>query len=321
MNVLPDHRRQPTIAMWGTPGSGKTTFLAALDIALSRRDTEWKLVGRDQASTDALSRMTLGLASKQRFPEATLGTELYRWSLVGNLPTRRRRWRRRVPEARLIRIELNVVDRSGEVFASGQAGHLHREDVVDSLVNSKGLVYMFDPLREHEYGDAFDHLHGVLVQLGQRMFASGDLEGGRLPHYVAVCVAKFDEIRVLQTAEKLQLVTVDPDDPLQLPRVEDEDAADLFRALCQVSASGNGELVTNALAQWFHPDRIKYFVTSAIGFHIDPGLGAYDPDDYQNLMPDPAERGSWRIRGQVHPINVSEPLLWLGQQLAVEEDE
>ena len=41
---------QRKIAMWGPPGSGKTTFLAALGIALSREGYDLRLRGADDGS-------------------------------------------------------------------------------------------------------------------------------------------------------------------------------------------------------------------------------------------------------------------------------
>ena len=47
---------------------------------------------------------------------------------------------------------------------------------------------------------------------------------------------------------------------------------------------------------------------------------SYDPDDPQNLLPDDSAPESSRIRGPVHPINVVEPLLWLGEKLTAEPE-
>ena len=47
-------RTEYGISMWGAPGSGKTTFLAALNIALTRWGKDWKVIGADEASTQKL---------------------------------------------------------------------------------------------------------------------------------------------------------------------------------------------------------------------------------------------------------------------------
>ena len=322
--VPPPSQERPehSVAMWGAPSSGKTTFLAALSLALARQARDWRITGADDASTNVLIRLTTALSRDRAFPDATSGMEHYRWLLNGQvrrpLP---RRWFRTEYREESVRIGLDLTDASGEIFDPDKPGRGVRSDLVDNLTRSRGIIFLFDPIREFEQGDVFDHTFGVLTQLAQRMDDSPDLIKGRLPHYVAICVTKFDEIRVLSTADKLSLVVSDPDDPYDFPRVDDSDARDFFAHLCRVSQSGNAELVPTTLERYFRPERVKYFVTSAIGFHVNPGLDVYDPDDYQNQLPDEDEPRKTRIRGTVHPINVVEPILWLAGKLTSEMGE
>jgi hypothetical protein len=111
------------------------------------------------------------------------------------------------------------------------------------------------------------------------------------------------------------MVISDPIDPYGFPRVDDSDAREFFTNLCKVSKSGMADLVLTTLEQHFQPERIKFFVSSAVGFYLDPISGIYDPENYQNLLPDPDEPDKTRIRGAIHPINVVEPMIWLGTQL------
>ncbi|TMR05721.1 hypothetical protein ETD83_05640 [Actinomadura soli] len=303
------------IAMWGTPGSGKTTFLGALSIALSRQDQGWKLVGSDVPSTDALIKLATDLAGQRKFPQPTQGIERYRWNLVGAAPGRRRRrpWGGPGPEA--VQIGLDLRDPTGEVYALNAAS----EDLVERLVKSRGIIYLFDPVWEFVKGNSFDYLYGVLLRIAHRMVDAGEFSDGSLPHYLAVCITKFDDVRVLETAEKLRLVTPDTEGLLGFPRVGDDDARALFRWLCEVSRSGNAELVLNMIKQFFHEDRVRYYVTSSIGFYVDPEFRLFDPDDVQNLIPDPDNPTQMKIRGPVYPINVTEPVTWLAQELAAQD--
>ncbi len=323
--VHPDNN----IAIWGAPGSGKTTFLAALNIALILKEGPWRVIGGDGPSRDFLIEMTAELSQHQRFPVATGALGHYRWFLSRQPEPRRRIWGRRRKTARAQKIGLDVLDAPGGFFRAERAGYgPEREELLDNLALSRGIVYLFDPIREFTDGDAFAYLHGVLADLAGRMLATDEFDDGMLPHHLAVCVTKFDELRVLETVEKLRLLAPDPEDPYGFPRVDDDDAEELFRELCAVSASGNAKMVLPALKQFFRPDRIKFFVTSSIGFYLDPMKGVFDPDDFQNLIPEasggPGGHGSagpvsgnrFRIRGPAHPINVMEPMLWLGQRLS-----
>ncbi|GHH72745.1 hypothetical protein GCM10017673_28150 [Streptosporangium violaceochromogenes] len=337
--VQPDpgqsERSDHSIAIWGAPGSGKTTFLAALNIALILKKGPWRVIGADGPSTDFLIEMTTALSQYQRFPPATGALGHYRWFLSRRSEPPRRSWRRRRKPPRAWKIGLDVLDAPGGFFRAERTGYgTDREELIDNLAASRGIVFLFDPIRESKDGDAFAYLHGVLAELAGRMLADDEFGDGMLPHYLAVCVTKFDELRVLETAEKLSLLTPDPDDPYRFPRVDDADAEELFEALSAVSAGGNADMVLPALKQFFRPERIKFFVTSSIGFYLDPLRGVFDPDDFQNLVPeatgtaggaqnphDPhgprAVSGNrFRIRGQAHPINVMEPMLWLGQRLS-----
>ncbi|GAA0947564.1 hypothetical protein [Actinocorallia libanotica] len=296
------------IVMWGAPTCGKTTFLAALSIALGRQSEGWKVIGANDQSTRALVTLTTQL-SDGVFPKASGAViEHYRWRLVGQ-ELRRGGWKslfRRSPVG--VQFGLDLADLGGEGYSPRR---LTQKELIDDLVNSRGIVFLFDPVREFEKGDAFEYLFGVLSHLSQHFLENPEFSSGLLPHHLAICITKFDELRVLETAEKLGLTQ--PDEEEHFPRVDDgDDARELFEKLCEVSASGYGGMILNTLEQYFAPERTRYFVTSAIGFHVDPRLG-YDPDDHQNVMTD--EKGFTRIRGTVRPVNVMEPLLWLGRRL------
>lgn len=311
-------RLQPGIAMWGAPSSGKTTLLAALSIALNRQRGGWNVTGADPASVQKLAEFTTSLTRDRTFPQPTFGIDSYSWILNGLVSGTERagRWRRNLLKIP-VRISLDLVDASGEIGGPDQATFSIRDEFVENLANCRGIVFIFDPVREFHKGDAFDHTFGMLVQLAGQLEAAKNFFHGRLPHYVAVCVTKFDEPRVLETANRLNMSEIDPADTYEFPRVDDEDAQEFFAKLCSVSGSGNGEMVLNALEQYFMPERIKYFITSAIGFYVDPRIGKYDPDDPMNLLPaDPPAQPVPRIRGTIHPINVVEPLMWLGQKVA-----
>lgn len=135
--------------------------------------------------------------------------------------------------------------------------------------------------------------------------------GAKLPHYVAVCVTKFDDPMVYRFARLNGYRNYDENDPYLFPRVHDDDAEGFFKQLCDTSPMGDADLICNALTRYFQPERIRYFITSAIGFYRQGGR--FRDDDYQNAVEQGG--GTYKIRGQIHPINVLEPILWLGQSV------
>jgi hypothetical protein len=302
-----------TIAMWGAPSSGKTTFLAALSLSLAQQGTGWKLASEegDEASERALVNMTKAMRNRE-FPKATGLLHDLRWKLVRQVTETSGGWLRKKELTRAEVLTLDLVDSGGEFVAADNYGKDSQVELVKRLQESRGIVYMFDPIREFELRDTFDHTFGICMQLLGKFTGKPGFDG-YLPHHVAVCVTKFDELPVFESARQLGLLTTDPDDPHEFPRVAEEDARLLFGRLCD--ANGDGTMVRQTLESYFRPDRIRYFVTSAVGFHVNPDTGVFDPDDPQNLLPDPKGNGGNRVRGAVRPINVVEPLLWLSTRV------
>ena len=174
------------------------------------------------------------------------------------------------------------------------------DGLIENIVNSSGIVFLFDPIREFENGDAFAHTFGVLTQLTQRM---RDLPGRRLPHYVAVCIAKFDEIQGAGDGGKAGDDRVRNGRPRGFPRVHDEEAQGRSsQSSASVSDSGEAELVPNLLESSFRPERIRYFVTSAIGFYIDPNSANLRP---QRLPEPPSGRRRREPRESAGPFTRS----------------
>jgi hypothetical protein len=306
-NSLPDG--QPSelgITMLGASETGKTTFLAALQIALLRQDhLGWSLAGDNPGSTQAMIRFMHDMTQMHAFPPATVAQlEDYRWSLTAQVPGARgwRRGRLRRP-ATSLRIPLQLVDGPGAAADGNQIfGHGLADNLMESLAGSAAIMLFFDPLGEHERGDAFRHLYGVLTLLRSQAERQG-----KLRHHIAVCITKFDAIPVYRSAEALRIIARDPAEP-QFPHVPEEYAEEFFTHLAKISKSDDASLILPLLRQTFYEDRIRFFVTSSIGFYVDALVGVFDPDDYQNLVPGDKDR----IRGGVYPINVVEPVLWLG---------
>lgn len=305
----------PNIALWGAPSSGKTTFLAALSIALTEHGAGWSVAAANEGSEARLIRMTSALISRHAFPRPTDGVEENQWVLNGRISelVKKKRFGRE-NRIRPVAIGLDLADPSGEILPSSKLASDDRKTLVERLSAGRGIVYMFDPISEFERGDAYDHTFSMCAQLSRLLADSPDFDS-RLPHYVAVCITKFNEVRVFEVAKQMGLLMREPDDPYGFPRVHEDDARLLLSKLCEASDSGNGDLVIKVLEQHFRPERIKYFVTSAIGFYTSPRTRQFDLDDPQNLLPDKDAPARLRIRGPVHPINVVEPVLWLSEQL------
>ncbi len=321
------------VGMWGAPASGKTTYLGALRHALDvdPANGRWNVHPANDASADLMVRLTQDLVDKHEFPPATqLGEETeLRWHFAGDLAGSqfdRRILRRRgtLPS----KFTLNLVDVSGEAFGSAPQGKNVPLHVINSalgyLAGAQGLLYFFDPIAERERGGSLEYLNRVIIDLSRRMLAEDRLVNGYLPQYVSVCITKFDHPELFRRAQRLGLVSFGEDGR---PQVLGKDAETLFNMICDGSFWSDHETTSTAsfiryeLRKRFHPGRIRYFATSAIGFSQpsghDPAAGLqrrsrFNPEDHVNFYE--TERGM-RIKGPIAPINVLEPLLSLHQQI------
>ena len=324
------------IGLWGAPQSGKTTFLAALYIAINRSELELNLFGTNDESTEFLVEATSTLTRDRRFPAATLAVSSYSWtfnmSTQVQIPGRGLFGRRNSKTANVpAQFEIDLRDTPGGHFGSSSISPPSRLDLgernsptgkglieapggdgmLDYLAESEGLLLLVDPIREREHGDAHEYFQGTLLRIAQRRMAAMP-PGSKLPHYVAVCITKFDDPEVYRFARLNGYRSYNEADPYMFPRVHDDDAESFFREFCNSDMS-DADLVTNALSKFFHPERIRYFVTSAIGFYRKSER--FREDDHVNVVKQ--DDGTFKIRGQIHPINVVEPVLWLGQSVAL----
>ncbi|NUT99737.1 MAG: hypothetical protein HOY78_47775 [Saccharothrix sp.] len=93
---------------------------------------------------------------------------------------------------------------------------------------------------------------------------------GSLPHRVAVCMTKCD-------------------DPSVRARTTGLPADEAFHRLCETGAA---RVVREAVESAFEPANVRYYTTSAVGFH-DPA----ESNGHPHAIP--------------RPVDVLEPLLWL----------
>ena len=303
--------------MWGAPGSGKTTFLYALSIALDGGEYGYTMAADNDASEALLIEANASLVQDHEFPGATQGIDYLQWSLHG-------RRQRTVPNGRGFRLEdrahtitLTLIDPTGELTLPAKFGTEDRNTLVSALVKANGIIFMIDPIREFEKGDAYATTSGLLAQLTRQVASTTTDFDGKLPHYVAICITKFDEPRVLATAASLKVLRYEEEDPFRFPRVADSDAQQLLASLFSVSHGGYGDRMLNSLTQHFHADRVRFFVTSSVGFYVSQETGRFDKDNPQNVVKTKqgfADSTESRVRGPLHPINIVEPVLWLGAQ-------
>ena len=323
--------------MWGAPVCGKTTFIAALNIAVDQSPQDLNIVGVNDASTDFMIDSMQTLTTDYEFPGGSQTVASYSWimNMARTAQPAPNKWRtyRSPAGPGTVRFTIDLKDAPGDFFDSRPGGFIGRdpegaassrldlgngssdpaegpEELMEYLAECDGLLLLVDPVREREMGDAHRFFHATLLRMAQRRMAAMP-SAGKLPHYVAVCITKFDDPEVYKFARVNGYRTFDGDDPYMFPRVHSDDAEEFFRELCDTTDKSNANMICQSLPRYFQRERIRYFVTSAIGFYRNGGK--FREDDAENAV----EQGDGRaqIRGQIHPINVLEPVLWLGESI------
>jgi hypothetical protein len=332
-------RAPRNIGLWGAPYSGKTTFLAALYIAVNRlTSSNMNIIGVDDDSTDFLIDSTRSLTNDHHFPPATQTAVSYSWTINMTSTVERSesgRFGRRTITTENVESQFNIDmrDAPGGYFGnlskqSQQSPRLNlagggqaagptttstvspEDEMMDYLSGCDGLLLLVDPVREQMHGDAHDYFQTTLLKVAQRTLTMPGASA-RLPHHVAVCITKFDHPDVYGFAKLRRFRTYDENDDHLFPRVLSDDAEMFFREFCRRSPHSEADMICSALQRYFHPERIRFFVTSAIGFYLGPSTRFRD-DDPQNAED---VNGTPTIRGRIYPINVLEPIMWLGQRV------
>ena len=292
----PIAEREVQIALWGATSSGKSTYLWTLPLAAEQQG--WTVIPLDRASEEYKARAETDLMQEGLLPIPTAEELLIRWRLE-KIPSIVGPWwdRRRVPGSRIL---LRTIERPG--------GDIEKvtQSVADQLVHADGIVYLFDPDRElnPKSDDNVRYFIRAMNRLQRRTAELNRVVGGRLPHHLAVCITKFDAVKVFAKAREGFWVTQATAWP-HFPQVSPSDAQPFFDWLCRTELGDAASFVRDRIVANFLPQRVEYFVCSAIGFGLHERR-QFDLSDFSNLT----ERGD-RVRSLPRPVNVLEPLVAL----------
>jgi hypothetical protein len=332
--AVPQWENEIKIGLWGSPQSGKTTYLAALRHATNEATCgSWNVFPLTQQSSNLLYALSQDL-NKGKFPPATYpGTYIpLRWLFHGDVSNTpfdrrpRRLLRRGRTDSRFV---LDLIDVSGLAFGykpeETGVSRTVSDRALTSLGEADGILYLFDPIGERDNKDSVDYMNWTITEMKRRYIEGGGRER-YLPQHISVCITKFDDPEVFQEARANGWVEIGPDG---MPRVPDSGAKELFAQLCTGKFWGSkyeqgersAQYIMNELQSAFGPDKIEYFVSSSIGFWKPMGwsqaMSDFDPEDFANYRPgDDATETPASIRGAVSPINVLEPLIRLQQRIA-----
>ena len=315
------------IGIWGGSGSGKTTFLAALRIALLKyaksTDASWSIYGLDEKSP----RSSLFLEENTRqlenlvFPVPTLAVPTtYTYEVNGSYSSDsilKRGWNW-LTKSGDIQFNLDVFDYPG--------GYLMDRDANDTLwehlAGCDGLIYLIDtdPKKKDKVGQrSFDYLQRSLDMM-RRVFernSPASIVRGKLPQHLAFCITKYDDVTVFKDLYDRDFIALDGSVESQPPFISDPEGAFKFIA---------DDLTVQTIKGYFHKERVRYFGTTSIGFYVDEQTRKVDMKRFSNIKVEQEEyvdergvtvqREKLSIKSRINPIGVIEPVLWLHRSLS-----
>ena len=232
-----------TVVPWSAPGSGQTSFLAALGPAVGQLPG-WTIVGRDTVTRRFLTRQGRRLTSEWRFPA---------------------RPRRDVP----LRFHLDDSDADASCSADVEIvdQHVRPTEERPDLAEHDLHLYLHDPARDAEQQKANLEVVDLMIDtLRSRP------PGRRRPH-LAVCVVRFDDPAVLAEARRRQLIC-----PVDERFVVGSPSPCRPREFLRAFAD---EDLVDTIDGYFD-DRATVFASSAVGLRR-AGDGRIDTHDCANL--------------------------------------
>ncbi|WP_330270276.1 hypothetical protein OG205_23650 [Lentzea sp. NBC_00516] len=305
------------LGLWGAPRAGKTTYLSALRIAAQKPvgGYNWSISGCDPASVKFLKESVQRFVRDKDFPPATIGYRPLSWRFQGarhhEVESLFGRLRKKLSAGTSHEVTREFIvemqDAAGESFGEDEAAR-QNTGVLDHLLNANGIVYVFDPIGNKEKGaGSFDFYYDTVDRLKEKMRELDMLAGSSLPHFVSVCVTKFDHPDIFDAAMKAGIIYQEHEGAM--PVVPSSIAPEFLRSLCQDEGS---RWVCDTLQSDFLPERVKYFATSSVGFHLNNGK--FNLRDYSNV----AEDGRHFLSAAA-PINVLEPIISLADRVRDQE--
>ena len=269
------------------------------------------LFTRDPASQRRLEEMSSALISEGGFPLPTRTVDTIQWILAGPVERKERKGGRFSQVTTIkdrVEITLRLTDAPGGLGRADRIGLTERNELIKQLADSRGILYMFDPIREHTHGDAFQRTESLLGELFGVLSEEPDFDG-KLPHHLAVCVTKLDDPRVFKTAQDLDLLIPDHNSKWGFPRVHEADSRRPVpgaRPDQQVRGRRGGAAVVRAVLPPGADQLLRYLGGR---LHGEQAHQAFRPPRHRERLPDRVRRalgprpGAPDQRGRAGPVD------------------
>jgi hypothetical protein len=334
---VPDDAAPVRVGIFGSTGSGRTTFLAILGICCTdwtatpwRRNEQWRIRLASPETMSFVADCHSAFLANGRFPAATIPKQAAAVPLSFLLERRRlvrRRsrliWRR---EESLAKVTMTLEDWAGDDFGDAE----RPANAYQYLAESDVLIYFFDPTYDYDSPrrprrHSVEYFARAQADLGLAAYQSNSTLHRFLPQHIAVCVPKLDEQEVFDMAVDYGCLRTDP--ATELPWVPPKHAGRLFEAITYRQRSAESDLLRRLVTSSFDPARTSFHALSSIGFWADED-GDFDEENVCNRAevleaesqsPEP----EWRLRTPVEhirPVHVLDPLIAVVERALAQAD-
>lgn len=196
-NLQTSSKTTVRLGLWGTKGSGKTTYLAMLYDALELSE-KWTATV-DNKARDFVEQHIKTIKEDREFPlptETSNELDIFSYTLRFDEPS----------SVNNSTIVLDFIDAPGEFYeeilkadasirnldAQTDAKEEYSMDIVDYLISCDGIIFLLDPVRSEQDGKAYSTLLRNLFLEFQERSRHADMETERIEQYIAFCINKVD---------------------------------------------------------------------------------------------------------------------------------
>jgi len=266
------------IAILGLRGSGKTTFLSVLNLALTQKNSPWRIRPVGDSSIRTLSQLQENLFVQGRYPEGTQVED----SIIFLVEK----------EAKLLGLQpgasfhIYIADVPGEAVKGRSGSPIYHEFYEQTLKGCSGIIFLLDP-QEYWLNDSIDKNIDAYFPLFSSILAEIK-EQAREDVFIAFCITKLDAI---------------------LPANSDFASHGVLKDIEILAERIIGRNTKNLIDNHFDSDHISWFPVSSTGYLTEGDQKA--TQFFIKEESDGSKRYSIKKPSLLTPIGIAEALEWI----------
>jgi len=268
------------IIIWGSKGSGKTSFLSALFFAIQQKK-EWVMYPEDEESRKFIQNGYEAFIKEKVFPLTTMPDDINRVFQfdIGKEPTNlisKIKYKYRLGTYKSIKT--CFLDPSGEFFEQPDKEKVFGNFISEHIQKAQGIICLIDPDRNDSISENdksyFTLLFENFSKIRSLLTSSSSPSLDKIPLPLAICISKIDMHKEYIDSSKAYAEKI------------------------------IGDFALSIIYNYFDQNYINYFACSSVGFK---------EDGTPNIIQD--STGTLRPAEIIKPINLIEPIEWIMKKI------